>query len=53
MTNDEMIQTLCETFPNVATNYWRGMTRYELSNQIKLLRYQQEQLTEEQLASSF
>jgi hypothetical protein len=51
MTNDEMIQTLCEAFPNVAHSYWHGMTRYELSNQIKLLRYQQEQSIEERLAS--
>lgn len=51
MTNDEMIQTLCGAFPNVATNYWRGMTRNELSNQIELLRIQQDQSTEEQLAS--
>lgn len=53
MTNDEMVQTLCEAFTNVAANYWRGMTRDELSNQIKLLRYQQGQSAEEQLASSF
>lgn len=51
MTNDEMIQTLNEAFPNVARSYWRGMTRNELSNQIELLRIQQDQSTEEQLAS--
>lgn len=53
MTNDEMIQTLNEAFPNVARSYWRGMTRNELSNQIELLRYQQEQSVEERLASMY
>jgi hypothetical protein len=51
MTNDEMVQVLHQSQPNMPLAYWRSMKRTELIDAIKLLRIEQTREVEDQLAS--